>query len=420
MRPSTGAVLACCVALFALVNRSQGEIGDAVYRDQLEVAGLSVNWHTALTYRYDNGAKTRYVVQADSDIVRVNDNWTAFLGTTGGTFQKQACPANLSLGMRQLALQYATAQAGTAYWNYYYALAMGYFIGNPLGAYEDPTWITSGMGFRCDGLVEWVYEQIGYNPCVDAHLYNDYGFAVVDWYACGPYYQSTQIPQAIQTPPSGVAMTYPSSTDRNNPTISSSNSITLQAIASDSQSGLSFNEPFDYYYSKYVNGEWTGWVFYGSNSGTQPVTILSANTLYSWYVVAFDNDSDQTLSSFYYFKWVPGYTISASAGSGGSISPNGTFTKNAGDNQAFTASPSANYVVNQWLVDSGVVQTGGTSYTLYNIQAGHTVQVTFTYVPPHTRSRLRRVVVGLLARTAVLQRTPGTTRRSRVPSANTW
>ena len=177
-------------------------------------------------------------------------------------------------------------------------------------------------------------------------------------------------------------MTYPSSTDRNNPTISSSNSITLQAVASDSQSGLSFNEPFDYYYSKYVNGEWTGWVFYGSNSGTQPVTILSANTLYSWYVVAFDNDSEQTLSSFYYFKWVPGYTISASAGSGGSISPNGTITKNAGDNQGFTASPSANYVVDQWLLDGGVVQTGGTSYTLYNIQSGHTVQVTFTYVAP--------------------------------------
>ena len=75
------------------------------------------------------------------------------------------------------------------------------------------------------------------------------------------------------------------------------------------------------------------------------------------------------------------YTINASAGSGGSINPSGSITKNAGDNQAFTASPSANYVVNQWLVDSGVVQTGGGSYTLYNIQAGHSVQVTFTYAP---------------------------------------
>jgi hypothetical protein len=76
------------------------------------------------------------------------------------------------------------------------------------------------------------------------------------------------------------------------------------------------------------------------------------------------------------------YTITASAGTGGSIIPNGSFSKNAGDNQAFTATPSANYVVNQWLVDSGVVQNGGTGYTLYNIQAAHSVQVTFTYVPP--------------------------------------
>ena len=75
------------------------------------------------------------------------------------------------------------------------------------------------------------------------------------------------------------------------------------------------------------------------------------------------------------------YTISASAGSGGSISPNGSITKNAGEDLAFTAYPNANYVVNQWLVDDGVVQTGGTGYTLPNIQIGHRVQVTFTYSP---------------------------------------
>ena len=38
-------------------------------------------------------------------------------------------------------------------------------------------------------------------------------------------------------------------------------------------------------------------------------------------------------------------------------------------------------MVNQWLVDSGVVQTGGASYTLPNIQVNHSVQVTFTYAP---------------------------------------
>jgi hypothetical protein len=80
----------------------------------------------------------------------------------------------------------------------------------------------------------------------------------------------------------------------------------------------------------------------------------------------------------------PQYSINAWAGSGGTISPSGSFAKNAGDSQAFTASPNANYVVNQWLVDNGVVQSGSTSYTLPNIQAPHTVQVTFTYVTPDT------------------------------------
>lgn len=76
------------------------------------------------------------------------------------------------------------------------------------------------------------------------------------------------------------------------------------------------------------------------------------------------------------------YTITASAGSGGSITPNDSFSKPAGSSQQFTAFPDSNYVVNQWKVDGSVVQNGGSSYTLSGIQANHTVQVTFTYIPP--------------------------------------
>jgi hypothetical protein len=72
--------------------------------------------------------------------------------------------------------------------------------------------------------------------------------------------------------------------------------------------------------------------------------------------------------------------VTASAGTGGTISPSGTITKNAGDSQAFTASPNSNYAVNQWLVDGNVVQASDTAYTLYNIQANLNVQVTFNYV----------------------------------------
>jgi hypothetical protein len=87
---------------------------------------------------------------------------------------------------------------------------------------------------------------------------------------------------------------------------------------------------------------------------------------------------------FYRASWTlapTGYTINVSAGSGGSINPNGSFVVSAGTNQTFIAGPNASYVVSEWLLDGSVVQTGGTSYTLNDIQASHSVQVTFTYIP---------------------------------------
>jgi hypothetical protein len=83
---------------------------------------------------------------------------------------------------------------------------------------------------------------------------------------------------------------------------------------------------------------------------------------------------------YYRVNWAPaptGYTITASAGTGGSISPNGSFVASAGTNQRFTATPTVNYAVNLWLLDSSAVQTNGTNYTLNNIHTNHIVQVTF-------------------------------------------
>ncbi len=77
----------------------------------------------------------------------------------------------------------------------------------------------------------------------------------------------------------------------------------------------------------------------------------------------------------------PTYRIAASAGVGGAISPSGTITKSSGESQTFTASPSANYIVNQWRVNGSLVKTGGTTYTLSDIRANRSVEVTFTYLP---------------------------------------
>jgi len=71
------------------------------------------------------------------------------------------------------------------------------------------------------------------------------------------------------------------------------------------------------------------------------------------------------------------YKITATAGLNGLISPVGTITVNYGDDLVFTASPNIGYQIDTWSVDDIVVQSGGTTYTLSNIQAAHTVEVTF-------------------------------------------
>ena len=76
------------------------------------------------------------------------------------------------------------------------------------------------------------------------------------------------------------------------------------------------------------------------------------------------------------------FTVTPSAGSGGSISPNTVQTLACGSNITFTATPNSGKQVDQWLLNGSVVQTGGTTYTTSNIQANATLQVTFKDTPP--------------------------------------
>jgi len=74
------------------------------------------------------------------------------------------------------------------------------------------------------------------------------------------------------------------------------------------------------------------------------------------------------------------YTVTASAGDNGSISPNGDITKDYDSSQQFTALPNTGYEVNEWTVDGNSVQSGSTTYTLSDITAPHTVAVTFRQI----------------------------------------
>jgi hypothetical protein len=74
------------------------------------------------------------------------------------------------------------------------------------------------------------------------------------------------------------------------------------------------------------------------------------------------------------------HTITPSAGPGGSIEPADPVQVDCGSSQEFTADPDADFDVDTWYLDGDVVQTGGASYTLSDIQADHEVHVTFKLI----------------------------------------
>ncbi len=71
------------------------------------------------------------------------------------------------------------------------------------------------------------------------------------------------------------------------------------------------------------------------------------------------------------------YTITASAGSGGGISPSGAVTVNSGGSQTFTITPNSGYSISSVIVDGASVGAVST-YTFNNVTANHTIAATFT------------------------------------------
>jgi hypothetical protein len=75
------------------------------------------------------------------------------------------------------------------------------------------------------------------------------------------------------------------------------------------------------------------------------------------------------------FTYSPG--ITASAGTGGTISPSGTVPVNSGSNQSFTITPNSGYQIADVQVD-GVSVGAVTSYNFTNVTANHTIVPSFT------------------------------------------
>ncbi len=76
------------------------------------------------------------------------------------------------------------------------------------------------------------------------------------------------------------------------------------------------------------------------------------------------------------FAALPKYTLTASAGPNGSISPSGSVSVVKGSNQTFFISPASGYSISDVLVDGSSVGPV-TSYTFSNITTNHTISVSF-------------------------------------------
>ncbi|MBM4167018.1 MAG: T9SS type A sorting domain-containing protein [Ignavibacteria bacterium] len=101
----------------------------------------------------------------------------------------------------------------------------------------------------------------------------------------------------------------------------------------------------------------------------------------------------QVDSLYHLNSWPPKYTISATAGANGSISPSGNVSVTYGLSQQFTFTPGTGYSVDSVFVD-GVFVDSTDGYTFYNVTAIHTISVTFKEYEGVTLSTLPATSVG--------------------------
>ncbi|MCB6344067.1 S-layer homology domain-containing protein [Enterocloster lavalensis] len=104
-------------------------------------------------------------------------------------------------------------------------------------------------------------------------------------------------------------------------------------------------------------------------------TLADANSATTTYTMP---GNAATVTATYKAAPIGSHTITASAGTGGSISPSGTITVNSGESKTFTISANSNYSISSVTVD-GVNQGAISSYTFSNVTDNHTISATFRY-----------------------------------------
>ena len=120
--------------------------------------------------------------------------------------------------------------------------------------------------------------------------------------------------------------------------------------------------------------------------------VLANNTLSGLYTIYSDGEFYQ--SGTYSMTRSINY-IQASAGAGGTISPSGKVSVNAGADQTFKISPDNGYKILDVKVDGASIGAK-TGYTFQKVSANHTIAATFEIIPNTKNVIVPNVVVPLL------------------------
>jgi chitinase len=142
-------------------------------------------------------------------------------------------------------------------------------------------------------------------------------------------------------------------------------------------------------------------VYYGTSSGLYPnvtdvgnmttatISNLTAGQTYYFSATAYDTQGRESGYSNEVSSRPRGpgttYTVTASAGSNGSISPSGTVSVNQGGSQSFAVTPRSGYHAADVLVDGKSVGAVA-GYTFSNVTANHTISASFEQDDPNKDS----------------------------------
>lgn len=147
-------------------------------------------------------------------------------------------------------------------------------------------------------------------------------------------------------------------------------------------------------YIRYTTDNWSTSslieAVFTSPSGTAKIPPQIGGTAVSYYVFSttlsnptsdFDmitlNHNNNGGVNYSYSVTAASYTINASAGDHGSITPSGAISVDHGNNQSFTFNPDLGYSVDSLIID-GVRDWDSTfGYTFYNVILNHSIRVTF-------------------------------------------